>query len=66
MSTVLNYLLAAAGRLRSRVAAARPAGDAGYTTETVVVTAALIILAITVIAIIVAKVTAAANAINLG
>jgi hypothetical protein len=66
MSTVLAHLLTAAGRLRGRLAEARRAGDAGYTSETVVVTAALVILAITVVAIIVAKVTAAANAIDLG
>jgi hypothetical protein len=66
LSTALAYLLAVAGQLRGRLAAARRAGDAGYTTETVLVTALLVVLAITVIAIIVAKVTAEANAINLG
>jgi hypothetical protein len=40
--------------------------DAGYTTETVVITALLALLAITVVGIIVAKVTAKANGINLG
>ena len=40
--------------------------DAGYSTETVLVTALLVILAIAVIAIIVIKVTAKANSINLG
>lgn len=66
MNTVLTHLLAAAGHLRRRLANARRSGDAGYTTETVLVTALLVALAITVIAIIVAKVTAAASAINLG
>ena len=66
MSTVLAHLLAAAGQLRRRLAEASRAGDAGYTTETVLVTGLLVVLAITVIAIIVAKVTAAANAIDLG
>ncbi|MFF4501616.1 hypothetical protein [Streptomyces sp. NPDC001401] len=40
--------------------------DAGYTTETIVVTALLAILALTVVGIIVAKVTAKANGIDLG
>jgi hypothetical protein len=66
MNAVLAYLLAVAGQLRRRLAAARRAGDAGYTTETVLVTSLLVALAIAVVAIIVAKVTAAADAINLG
>lgn len=40
--------------------------DDGYTTETVVITALLAILAMTVVGIIVAKVTAKANGISLG
>jgi uncharacterized membrane protein YjgN (DUF898 family) len=40
--------------------------DAGYTTETIVVTALLAILALAVVGIIVAKVTAKANGIDLG
>jgi hypothetical protein len=40
--------------------------DAGYTTETVLVTALLVVLALAVIAILVAKVTSKANGINLG
>ncbi|MGW3627538.1 hypothetical protein [Streptomyces sp. NPDC000880] len=40
--------------------------DAGYTTETIVVTALLVILSLTVVGIIVAKVTAKANGIDLG
>lgn len=39
--------------------------DAGYSTETVIVTALLVVLAITVLAIIVSKVTAKANGIDL-
>jgi hypothetical protein len=38
--------------------------DAGYTTETVIVTALLAAAALTVIAIIVAKILGAANGIN--
>lgn len=40
--------------------------DAGYSTETVIVTALLSIMGLTVIGIIVAKVTARANGIDLG
>lgn len=40
--------------------------DAGYTTETIVVTALLAILALAVVGILVAKVTAKANGIDLG
>lgn len=40
--------------------------DAGYTTETIVVTALLAILGLTVVGIIVAKVTAKANSVDLG
>ncbi|OIK01062.1 hypothetical protein BIV25_06070 [Streptomyces sp. MUSC 14] len=40
--------------------------DAGYTTETIIVTALLAILGLTVVGIIVAKVTAKANGIDLG
>ncbi|AJC59507.1 MULTISPECIES: hypothetical protein [unclassified Streptomyces] len=40
--------------------------DAGYTTETVLITALLVILALSVVGIIVAKVTAKAKAIDLG
>ncbi|UZJ33482.1 hypothetical protein [Streptomyces endophytica] len=45
---------------------ARTRGDAGYTTETVLITALLVILALSVVGIIVAKVTAKAKAIDLG
>lgn len=43
--------------------AGRCRGDAGYTTEAVIVIAGLAALAIAVVAIIVAKVTSAANSI---
>lgn len=49
---------------RTRIHALRT-DDRGYTTETVVVTALLVALAIAVIAIIVVKVTQKANGINL-
>jgi hypothetical protein len=57
-------LLSAA--LRARIDELRRNPDAGYTTETVVVTALLIVAVLTVVAIIVGKVTAKANGINLG
>jgi hypothetical protein len=41
-------------------------GDAGYTTETVVVIALLVAMALAAIAIITAKVLAKANGLNLG
>lgn len=44
----------------------RARSDAGYTTETIVVTALLSILSLVVVGIIVAKVTAKANGIDLG
>jgi hypothetical protein len=66
MPAPLELLRAAAGMLRARLAAARSARDAGYTTETVVVTALLVALAIAAVAIIVAKVLDKANGLNLG
>jgi len=50
--------------LFARAAAARLRDDSGYTTETVIVTSLLAALALAVIAIIVAKVTGLANALN--
>ncbi|MEV3854961.1 hypothetical protein AB0J38_11615 [Streptomyces sp. NPDC050095] len=44
----------------------REHGDGGYTTETVIVTAMLAILAIAVVGIIVGKVLGKANGIDLG
>jgi nitrate reductase gamma subunit len=66
MDTPLAYLLTAASFLRARLAAVRRTRDAGYTSETVVVIALLVVLALGVVAIIAAKVTAKANSINLG
>lgn len=51
--------------LRGRWAAVRREPDAGYSTETVVVTGLLVVAALVVITIIVAKVTEAANGISL-
>ena len=51
--------------LRLRWAAVRRDPEAGYSTETVVVTGLLVVAALIVIAIIVAKVTEAANGISL-
>lgn len=51
--------------LRGRWAAVRREPDAGYSTETVVVTGLLVVAALIVIAIIIAKVTEAANGISL-
>lgn len=57
-----------AWRVRAHLAEVRRQlrSDAGYTTETIVVTALLAILGLTVVGIIVAKVTAKANGIDLG
>ncbi|MFJ9619078.1 hypothetical protein [Streptomyces noursei] len=54
--------------LRARLAQVRQRArdDAGYTTETVLITALLALLALTVVGIIVAKVTAKAKGIDLG
>jgi hypothetical protein len=55
---------------RAHLAAAirewRQHGDAGYTTETVVVIALLVAMALAAIAIITARVLAKANSLNLG
>jgi hypothetical protein len=50
--------------LAARWQASRAEPDAGYTTETVVVTALLVALALTAVGIIVAKVVSAANGIS--
>lgn len=52
--------------IHDRWQAVRATREAGYTTETVVVTALLVAMAIAVIAIIVTKVTATANNISTG
>jgi hypothetical protein len=61
--TLLRHLLAL---IRTRWQMLRDEPEAGYSTETVVVTALLVALAIAVLAIIAVKVTASANNINTG
>lgn len=61
-----TYWALLSARLRARIDELRRNPDAGYTTETVVVTALLVVAALAVMAIIVTKVTAKANGINLG
>lgn len=60
-----HYWMAVWSVLRARWDALCREPEAGYTTETVVVTAALVIMALAVIAVIVAAVTGAANNIHL-
>ncbi|MFE6287860.1 hypothetical protein [Streptomyces sp. NPDC057877] len=57
-----------ARRVRAHLAVLRrqARSDAGYSTEAIVVTALLALLALTAVGIIVAKVTAKANGIDLG
>lgn len=62
---MVRYLLLVTA-VRDRVQRLREQPDAGYTTEQVIVTALLAAAAIVVVGIIVAKVTARANSINLG
>ncbi len=62
----LRFARDVARALRARLAWLRRQGDGGYTTETVVVIALLVALAIAAIAIIAAKVLAKANGLNLG
>ena len=52
--------------IRTRLARLREQGDAGYTTETVVVIALLVAMALAVLAIITAKVIGKANSLNFG
>lgn len=61
-----EYLHTVTAFLSSRAARLRETNDSGYTTETVVVIALLVAMAIAVIAIITAKVIAKANSLNLG
>jgi hypothetical protein len=63
---IVRFLRGAGMALRARLAWLRRHGDDGYTTETVVVIALLVALAIAAIAIIAAKVLAKANGLNLG
>lgn len=52
-------------RLTARLRSLRELGDDGYSTETVIVTALLVIMAIAVVGIISAKVLAKANSIGM-
>ena len=63
---ILRFLRSTAAVLRARLAKLRRNGDGGYTTETVVVIALLVALAIAAIAIIATKVLAKANSLDLG
>lgn len=63
MPALLSYLTA---EIRHRCKAVCDTKDGGYSTEAVLVTALLVVLAIAVIAIIATKVTGKANGINLG
>ena len=63
MSLLLTYL---AAELRYRWRAVRDTKDGGYSTEAVVVTAVLAVGAAVVLGIVVAKLIAKANSINLG
>ncbi len=55
-----------AAQLRHRRRALRRSGEAGYSTETVLVTALLAALALAVLGILAAKVIGKASSINLG
>jgi hypothetical protein len=59
------YLVTLWMALKARWDVLRREPEAGYSTETVLVTALLVVAALAIIAIIVAKVTAKANGINL-
>lgn len=63
MTALLSYLSA---EIRHRWKAVRATKDGGYSTEAVLVTALLVVLALAVIAIIATAVTDKANDINLG
>ncbi len=63
MPALLSYLTA---EIRHRWKIVRETKDGGYSTEAVLVTALLVVLALAVIAVIATKVTGKANEINLG
>jgi len=63
MPALISYL---AAELRHRWHTVRDTKDGGYSTETVLVTALLVAGAILVIGIVIVKLTAKANSINLG
>jgi hypothetical protein len=58
--------LATAVRAHAAAVRRRARSDAGYTTETILVTALLVVLTVSVIGIIAAKVLAKATSIDLG
>lgn len=60
------YILITIGELKSRWKAVNDDPEAGYASEAVLVTALLVLGAIVVITIIIAKVTSKANEIDLG
>ena len=60
------YFLTLWMRLRARVEVLRRNPEAGYSTETVLVTALLVVIALAVIAVLAGKLTAKANGIDLG
>lgn len=59
------YLVALWTKIKARWDMVRRQSDAGYSTETVLVTALLVAAALVIIAIIIAKVTSKANGIQL-
>ncbi|MCK2238171.1 hypothetical protein ACFWMR_01085 [Amycolatopsis thailandensis] len=59
------YLVTLWTTVKARWEVLRREPEAGYSTETVLVTALLVVAALAIIAIIIAKVTAKANGINL-
>ena len=59
------YLVALWTTVKARWDMLRREPEAGYSTETVLVTALLVVAALAIIATIIAKVTAKANGINL-
>jgi len=61
-----TYFAVLWSRVQARIGLLRRTPEAGYSTETVLVTAVLVIATLAIVAIIVAKVTAKANGINLG
>ena len=63
--TVARLWRSSADELRARWRLLQSRPDAGYSTETVIVTALLVLLALTVIGILVARVTAKVNGIDL-
>ncbi|GAA1025813.1 hypothetical protein GCM10009557_01220 [Virgisporangium ochraceum] len=62
---MIGLLTHLSAELRRRWQVVRRTGDGGYSTETVLVTALLVALAIVVVGIIAVKVTGKANSINL-